>query len=86
MTELQVKLPDWAGEYIEEQVAAGKYCSADELITDLIDGARAIVADDHLAALIREGMESGEGVEIDDEWWDRRAAELRAEAERRRSA
>jgi antitoxin ParD1/3/4 len=86
MVEMHVTLPDWAGEYIEEQVANGHYGSADELLAELIDQARVMVADDRLAALIREGMESGEGVEFTDEWWERRGAELKAEAERRRSA
>jgi antitoxin ParD1/3/4 len=79
MIELQVTLPDWAGEFIQEQVAAGRYGSADELFAELIDQARELVADDHLAALIREGLDSGEGVEVTDEWWERRSAELRAE-------
>ena len=86
MVELQVTLPDWAGEYIQEQVAAGRYGSADELLVELIDQARVVVADDRLAELIQEGMDSGEGVEVTDEWWERRSAELQAEAERRRSA
>jgi antitoxin ParD1/3/4 len=86
MVELQVTLPDWAGKFIQEQVAAGRYRSADELVTELIDRARIFVADDRLAELIREGMDSGDGVEITDEWWEHRTAELRAEAERRRSA
>jgi Arc/MetJ-type ribon-helix-helix transcriptional regulator len=86
MIEIQLKLPDWAIEYIDQQIATGKSRSADELVAELIDEARVIVADDHLAELIREGMESGEGVEINDAWWERRTAELRSEAERRRTA
>jgi antitoxin ParD1/3/4 len=86
MIELQVTLPDWAGKFIEEQVATGQYGSADEVISELIDRARVHVADDRLAALVREGLESGEASEVTDEWWDRRSAELRAAAERRRSA
>jgi len=86
MLELQVTLPDWAGEYIKEQVAAGNYKSADELLADLIDKARTVVASDRLADLILEGENSGEGDEFTEESWQRRMAELRAEAERRRSA
>ena len=78
MVEMQVRLPDWAGQYIDEQVANGAFGSADELLTQLIDQARVMVASDRLAELIREGMESGEGIEYTDEWWDCRGAELRA--------
>lgn len=86
MIELHVKLPDWAGEYIDRQIAAGKYVSADELVTELIDEARVIVADEKLGELIREGIESGPGVEMDDAWWERRTAELKRAAEQRRTA
>jgi antitoxin ParD1/3/4 len=86
MIELQVTLPDWAGKFIQEQVATGRYGSADEFLAELIDQARVHVADNRLAALIREGLEAGEASEVTDEWWERRSAELRAEVERRRSA
>jgi Arc/MetJ-type ribon-helix-helix transcriptional regulator len=86
MVELRVKVPQWAGEYIDEQVAAGQYSSPDALIVDLIDRARSKVASDHLAELIVEGETSGEGSRFTDEWWETRMSQLRAEAERRRSA
>ena len=86
MIELKVTLPDWAGEYIQEQVAAGRYASADDMLAELIDNARVVVADDRMAKLIREGMESGDGVEVTDEWWQALSAKVQAEAERRRSA
>jgi antitoxin ParD1/3/4 len=76
-------LPDWADSYIRDQVAAGHYDSPDELLVELIDQARVVVADDRLAELIQEGIDSGEGVEFTDEWWQRRGDELRAEARRR---
>jgi len=86
MMELQVRLPDWAGEYIQAQVAAGRYASADQLLTELIEQARVFAADDDLAELIQEGLDSEGGEEMTDEWWERRTNELRAEAARRRSA
>jgi Arc/MetJ-type ribon-helix-helix transcriptional regulator len=86
MVKLQVSLPDWAGEYIQEQIASGRCQSADELLTELIDQARVVVADDRLAELILEGENSGEGVAFTDAWWKKRMAQLRAEAARSRSA
>ena len=79
MIELKVTLPDWAGEYIQEQVAAGRYASADDMLAELIDNARVVVADDRMAKLIREGMESGDGVEVTDEWWQALSAKVQAE-------
>jgi len=86
MVELTVTLPDWAGEYIEKQIKAGRCASADELLTELIDEERVLVADERLAELIREGLESGDGGEINEQWWEQRRAEVRAELQRRRSA
>ena len=83
---MQVKLPDWAGEFIQSQVAAGRFESADQFLTELLDQARVMVPDDQLAELIQEGLDSDEGEEMTDAWWERRTAELRAEAARRRSA
>jgi Arc/MetJ-type ribon-helix-helix transcriptional regulator len=83
MIEMQVKLPDWAGEFIEQQIAAGKYASADELIIDLIDQARVIVADERLSELIREGIEcEGADIEYTDDWWEARMDEIKAETTR----
>ena len=86
MVEFRVSLPIRAVDYIREQVASGRNATVDELLTDLIDKHRNVAASDRLAELILEGEKSGEGVEMTDEWWERRTAELRAEAERRHAA
>ena len=86
MVELKVSLPDWAGEFVQERIAAGQYASADALLTELIDQARVMANDERLAELIREGLESGEGEEVTDEWWDRIDAKVREEVQRRQSA
>jgi Arc/MetJ-type ribon-helix-helix transcriptional regulator len=86
MVELKVSLPDWAGDYVQEQLRAGNYSSPDALVTELIDQARAMEADDRLADLIREGMESGVGEEVNDAWWADVRAKVREELQRRQSA
>ena len=86
MVELKVSLPDWAGEYLHEQVQSGNYDSADALVTELIDQARAMAEDDRLADLIREAVESGDGEEVTDEWWADVRAKVREELQRRQSA
>lgn len=87
MTQMQITLPEPAKVFVEEQVKTGRYQSASEFLTELIERARKkAAAEEKLAELIREGEESGEGVEYSDEWWERRGEEIRAEAERRRSA
>ncbi|MEX2175059.1 MAG: hypothetical protein WD872_11900 [Pirellulaceae bacterium] len=82
MVELQVKLPDWAGEYIQQQVAAGRFSSTDEMLADLVDQARIQAAKKRLAELIQEGLDSGEGVEVNDAYWEQLDERVRAELER----
>jgi antitoxin ParD1/3/4 len=83
MTQLQISLPETANRFIQEQVAAGRYPSANDCVVDLVEKARVQAAQEKLTELIREGMESGEGVEYSDEWWERGRDEIRAEAKRR---
>jgi antitoxin ParD1/3/4 len=87
MTQLQISLSESANQFVEEQVATGRYPSASEYLADLVEKAREKAAAQHtLAELVREGMESGEGEEVTDEWWQRFDEKLRKELERRRSA
>lgn len=86
MASLHVTLPDWASDYIQEQLGTGQFDSARAVIEDLIDKARTVRGDDRLAELILEGENSGEGVRFTDERWENRMSELRSEAARRRSA
>jgi hypothetical protein len=36
MIELRIAIPQWASDYIQEQVAGGQYISADALLVDLM--------------------------------------------------
>jgi putative addiction module CopG family antidote len=86
MTQLQISLPDTANRFLEEQVATGRYRSASDCVLALVEKARIQAAQEKLAELIREGMESGEGVEVTDAYWERFDEKLKAELARRRTA
>jgi len=86
MTQLQILLPEHAQRFIEEQVASGRYQSPSDYVANLIEQARLKMGQEKLTQLIREGMESGEGEEITDEYWERFDERLAAELKRRRSA
>ena len=86
MTSLTITLPDRARAYIEAQVANGHYQSADDLLTALINQAADDVdvngtsgpehlqvrSIDHLQELLQAGLDSGEPIEVTDEWWETR--------------
>jgi antitoxin ParD1/3/4 len=86
MIDRQISLPESTSRFIDEQVAAGRYGSPSEFVTDLIEQARTGIAPERLAALIREGMESGEGEVVDDEWWNRLDDKVKAVIQRRQPA
>jgi antitoxin ParD1/3/4 len=82
MTTLHISLPEQATQFVSNQVASGQYHSPSEFISILVEDARVKAAKDRLAELICEGMNSGDGVEYSDEWWEQQGDEIRAEAKR----
>jgi antitoxin ParD1/3/4 len=86
MPDCVINLSGPAGEFVEQQVASGKYASASDYVAHLINQARRDAARERLSDLILEGENSGEGTEFTDAWWDEKMAALRGEAERRQSA
>lgn len=86
MAQMQISLPDSASDFIQQQVAAGHYRSADEFLSELVEQARAMATDERLAALIQEGLDSGEGEEINAQWWRSVDDEVRGALQRRQSA
>lgn len=86
MVQHRLTLSDDADEFIQQQLATGRFSSPDEVVSTALEEARTADAKKKLAELIREGLESGEGEEITEEWWERVRARVQAEVERRRSA
>ena len=60
MATMNISLPDQMKEWVEEQVATGRYANASDLMRDLIrDRQEQAIADGELDAQILEGMRSG---------------------------
>jgi antitoxin ParD1/3/4 len=75
MISSQVTLSEGAQEYIQEQLSTGRFSSPDEVISKTLEEAREQQARRKLKALLQEGLDSGPGVVVTDEW----RRELRAE-------
>ncbi len=86
MPEFQISLPDEAAAYVQEQIALGNFASPSEVLTDALREKQVKAAKARLADLIREGIESGDGAEMTDEWWDQFDEKVQAELQRRQSA
>ncbi|MEB3291866.1 MAG: type II toxin-antitoxin system ParD family antitoxin [Synechococcales bacterium] len=82
MNYLTITLSDRAQAFIATQIASGRYATADELLSDLIEQAQQradaefngpdqlqIQSRSHLNELLTEGLESGDAIEVTDEWW-----------------
>lgn len=76
MTTMNISLPDDLKAWVDEQVTTGGYGTTSEFVRHLIRQARKDAARARLEALLLEGLESGEPVEMTEDWWAERRREL----------
>jgi antitoxin ParD1/3/4 len=76
MTTINISLPEAMREFIDQQVAQGGYSTVSEYVRQLIREAQKQAAYKKLEALLLEGLNSGEGVEVTKEWWQKKMAVL----------
>jgi len=85
MSTMNISLSDALRRWVDDRVASGDYSTASEYVRELIRKDRAAERERIRAkyeALIMEGLESGEGIEVTPEFWEelRREVEARVEA------
>jgi antitoxin ParD1/3/4 len=76
MTTLNISLPDSMRAFIEQKVAQGSYSTASEYIRQLVREDQHRAAKERLELLLMEGLESGQMVEVSEEFWAKKKAEL----------
>jgi antitoxin ParD1/3/4 len=76
MTTLNISLPDAMRAFIDEEVAKGGYSTASEYIRDLIRQAQKKTEEKKLDAMLLEGLDSGEPIQVTDEWWEQKRAQI----------
>jgi antitoxin ParD1/3/4 len=64
MQTMNISLPDPLKDFIEHQIAEGRYSSVSEYIRELIRDDEKRKAEERLEALLLEGLESGEESEL----------------------
>ncbi|MEO0843958.1 MAG: type II toxin-antitoxin system ParD family antitoxin [Cyanobacteria bacterium J06643_5] len=77
MSTMNISLPDPMRAFVEEQVKQKGYSTASEYIRHLIRTEQENVESKRVEALLLEGLDSGEKIEISDEWWEKKREELR---------
>jgi antitoxin ParD1/3/4 len=77
MATLNISLPEGMKVFIEEQVQKGKsYASASDYVRALIREDQKRKAEEKLEALLLEGLDSGEPIEVNAAWWKKKKDEL----------
>ncbi len=82
MTSMNVSLPESLRRFAEERASEG-YSSVSEYFRELLRLDRKRAAEDRLEELLLEGLDSGEAVEVDAEFWEKKRRNLKARLERR---
>jgi len=70
MTTMNISLPNVMKEFIDTQVQERGYSTSSEYVRDLIRNDQVRQAEQRLAALILEGMESGPGIPVNEAYWN----------------
>jgi antitoxin ParD1/3/4 len=76
MTTVNISVPDSMKTFIDEQVSKGGYSTTSEYIRQLLRQEAERVAQARLETLLLEGLDSGESIEINDDWWQQKRIQL----------
>jgi antitoxin ParD1/3/4 len=76
MEAINISLPDSLKAFVETQVAEGGYSSASEYIRELIRADQKRKAEEKLEALLLEGLNSGEPIEVTEAFWNEKRRQL----------
>ena len=76
MTSLNISLPQTLKDFVEGQVDTCGFSTPSEYVRALIRDDQKRRAEERLEALLLEGLNSGEPIEITPEYWERKRAQL----------
>lgn len=76
MSSINISLPESMQAFVDEQVAQGGYGSVSEYLQELITQDQKRKMQEHIEELLIAGLESGEAIEVNDEWWQQKRTHL----------
>jgi antitoxin ParD1/3/4 len=82
MATMTISLPETMREFVESEVTNGDYGSASELIRELVRERQKRKAQERLETLLLEGLESGQPIEITQDYLTERRRLLRKKLEK----
>ncbi len=68
MQSMNISLPEPLKQFVDDQIAAGRYSSVSEYVRELIRNDEKRKAEDRLEALLLEGLESDESPLTSEDW------------------
>ena len=74
---MNISLPESMRAFIEEQVKQKGYNTASEYIRYLIHQEQENIESNRLETLLLEGLDSGDQIEISEEWWENKREQLK---------
>lgn len=72
MSTMNVSLPVSLKDFVDDRVRKDGYSTSSEYVRELIRADQVLRAERELAALLRTGLESGEGVAVTKAYWARK--------------
>ena len=76
MSSINISLPELMKAFVEEQVAQGGYGSISEYLQELITQDQKRKTQQKIEKHLIAGLESGEVIEVNDEWWEQKRTHL----------
>ena len=76
MASLNISLPQSLKDYVEGQVQASGYSTPSEYVRELLRQDQQRRAEQKLEALLLEGLNSGDPIEITPEYWENKRRQL----------
>ncbi|MFN7918855.1 MAG: type II toxin-antitoxin system ParD family antitoxin [Bryobacteraceae bacterium] len=76
LSSLNISLPQNMKDYVEHQVETSGFSTPSEYIRALIREDQKRQAEEQLEAMLLEGLNSGEAIEITPEYWERKRQRL----------
>jgi len=75
-TSMNISLPESLKEYVRQRVVEGSYANPSDYVRALIRADKEHQAQAKLEQRLLEGVESGEPIEVDEEYWKKKRAQL----------
>ena len=75
MTRITVELPDELAIQIQSQIAEGEFSNLGEYVVYLLQQEQSQLRSTELEKMFLAGLDSGELIEITDQWWEQKRRE-----------